>query len=231
MTTSTTARRVTAASCLVLTSALSVVSAILQPDFAQQGSERLEAIAAAGGSATISAVTFVLAQLPFIGAVLGIAYLLSNRAPKLAAIGAALGIVGAFGHSVFGGTALMMVTMAGESDAAPYGGLIDDFESSPFMVFAALGLLGTVLGLLLLAAGLWRADAAPRWVPVAIVAFIVVEFVGTSITAWASSVSSLLYLASFTALAVTVMRSPDDTGHARPSQRRSPSSPERIIQA
>jgi len=174
--------RLAAAASLLTTSVLSVISLLLQPEWGTSGVERLEIIDAAGASATVSGVTFVVAQLPFIGAVLAIAHLVRARAPRLAAMGAGLGIVGAFGHAVIGGTALMSLTMAaedGERDA--YGALLDRFESSPFMAFAALGLLGTVLGLLVLAVGMWRADAAPRWVPVGLVAFLVVEFVGTAL--------------------------------------------------
>ena len=68
--------------------------------------------------------------------------------------------------------------------------------------------LGTVLGLLILGIGLLRAKTGPLWIPYALWAFILVEFVGTNFSAWASLVSGLFYLASFCALAVTVWRSP-----------------------
>ncbi len=60
----------------------------------------------------------------------------------------------------------------------------------------------------MLAVGLWRARVAPRWAPIALGAFIVVEFVGASVSDWASQVASLIYLVSFTALAVAVWRTP-----------------------
>jgi hypothetical protein len=96
---------------------------------------------------------------------------------------------------------------ADEAQHATYGALIDDAESSPAMTFAAMGLLGTVPGLVLLAVGLWRAGVGPRWVPIALGAFVAVEFAGHSVSDWASHVASVIYLVSFTGLAVAVWRS------------------------
>lgn len=74
-----------------------------------------------------------------------------------------------------------------------------------------MGLLGTVLGLVLLTIGLWRSHVGPRWVPPALLAFMLVEFVGTAITPWAAAVGGTLQLAAFGALALTIVRSPLDS--------------------
>ena len=198
-------RRTIAAMSLMATAVLSVVSVALSPEFVSGGREQLDAIDDAGVTATISLFAFVLAQLPFLGAVLGVAHLLRERAPVLSSLGAALGVVGAFGHAVYGGAQLVSVTMVAEGgDREAYGAVLDKFQSSPAMAFAAMGLLGTVLGLLLLAIGLWRARVGARWVPAALGAFLVVEFVGANITEWASVLGGAIYLTAFTALAVTV---------------------------
>lgn len=198
-------RRTIAAMCLLATALLSVLSVVLAPEFVSGGREQLDAIDDAGATATISLFAFVLAQLPFLGAVLGVAHLLRERAPVLSSLGAALGVVGGFGHAVYGGAQLVSVTMVAEGgNREPYGAVLDEFQSSPAMAFAAMGLLGTVLGVLLLAIGLWRSRVGPRWVPAALGAFLVVEFVGASITEWASVLAGAMYLAAFTALALTI---------------------------
>lgn len=200
-------RRNAAALGLVSTAVLSTLSTMTAPEFPAGGAQRLDAIAVNLSSSAVSAGAFVLAQLPFIAAVLGLGHLLRSRAPVLSNVATTVALLGAFGHSVFGGGSLLYVVMAAdEAQHATYGALIDDAESSPVMTFAAIGLVGTVLGLILLAVGLWRARIAPRWVPIALGAFIVVEFVGGSVSDWASQVASLIYLVSFTALAVAVWR-------------------------
>ncbi len=212
-------RRNAAAIGLVATAVLSTLSAMTAPEFPAGGAERLDAIAANLSSSAVSAAAFTLAQLPFIAAVLGLGHLLRSRAPVLSNVATTLAVLGAFGHTVFGGGSLLYVAMAtDEAQHATYGPLIDDFESSPAMTFAAIGLVGTVLGLILLAVGLWRARVAPRWVPIALGAFIVVEFVGGSVSDWASQVASLIYLVSFTALAVAVWRTHAQDWATSPAQ-------------
>lgn len=198
-------RRNAAAIGLVSTAVLSTLSVMTAPEFPTGGAERLAAIAADLSSSAVSAAAFTLAQLPFMAAVLGLGHLLRSRAPVLSNVGTTLALLGAFGHTVFGGGSLLYVAMASdEAQHATYGGLVDDFESSPATAFAAMGLVGTVLGLILLAVGLWRARVGPRWVPIALGAFLVVEFVGASVSDWASQVASVIYLVSFTSLAVAV---------------------------
>ena len=202
-------RRNAAAIGLVSTAILSTLSTMTAPEFPAGGAERLDAIAANLSSSAVSAAAFTLAQLPFIAAVLGLGHLLRSHAPVLSNVATTLALLGAFGHTVFGGGSLLYVSMAAdEAQHATYGALIDDFESSPAMTFAAIGLVGTVLGLILLAVGLWRAQVGPRWVPIALGAFLLVEFVGPLVSDWASQAASVIYLVSFTALAVAVWRTP-----------------------
>jgi hypothetical protein len=78
----------------------------------------------------------------------------------------------------------------------------------PLMIIMMCGTAGTVLGLLILGIGLLRAKVGPRWVPYAIWAWLLVEFVGSNFTEWATLASGLLYVGILGTLAVTVWRSP-----------------------
>lgn len=201
--------RTVAASSLALNALLSVVAIALMPAFAESTTEYLAAVNGAGGAATVSAAAFVIAQLPFIIAVLGISHLVGLRAPILAIIGGTIGVIGGFGHAVFGGTQLAQLSMA--ADAANhdiYAALIDGGMPLPLMIIMMCGTVGTVLGLLVLGIGLLRAKAGPRWVPYAIWAWLLVEFVGSNFTEWATLASGLLYVGILGTLAVTVWRSP-----------------------
>lgn len=156
-------------------------------------------------------VAFTLAQLPFIAAVLGIGHLLRDRAPLVSNLGTTLAVIGAFGHSVYGGITMVQVTMAADEANRPvHAETLTQVESGPAVAFMAMGLLGTVLGILLLAIGLWRAHVAPRWAGPVLGAFLVIEFAGSAISDWASLVSVVLYVAAFTGLAVTIWRGPTE---------------------
>lgn len=202
-------RRAMGAVGLVTTAVLMVVSVIFQPEFPAGAADRLEAIKDGGTGAVVSAVTFTLAQLPLIAALLAVGHLVHERSPRLATIGTTLGVIGAFGHSVFGGVSMVQLSMAADDvNMDRHADLLESVESGPAAIFMAMGLLGTVLGILLLSIALWRARVAPRWTAPALWAFLAIEFVGTTFSDWASLVSVVLYAAAFSALAAEVLRRP-----------------------
>lgn len=214
MTNTASYRRTSAAVGLVLAAALMVVAMGTDVPFSGESEEVLAEMNAVGSRAWLSAITYALAQLPLIAGVLGIAHLLREGAPRLSNIGGTLAVVGAFGHTVHAGGVLLIVSMAqGQADRAALATALDEYASSPATVFSAMGLLGTVLGLLILTIGLWRSGVGPRWVPVALAAFLVVEFVGAAISPWASAAGGALYLSAFAALAVTIWNTPDGAWH------------------
>jgi len=198
-----------AAGCLVATALLSVISLLTMPTWPDGFEPLLATIDDNPTTSQISALTFVLSQLPFLVAVVAIGGLVIPRRRILGSLGVGLGIVGAFGHSVYGGVAMTQLAMAEDTaHHAVHADLLTDLESSPLVVFMAMGLIGTVLGLLLLAIGLWRSHATPSWIPAALGLFLVTEFVGSAVTDWAAYASSVLYLTAFTGIAVTVWQRP-----------------------
>jgi hypothetical protein len=76
------------------------------------------------------------------------------------------------------------------------------------MLFSLMGLAGTVIGLLLLAIAMFRTAVVPRWVPALLVAFLILEFAGSSLSSYASDVAGACYLIAFAALAVRLRRMP-----------------------
>jgi hypothetical protein len=202
-------RRELAAVCLVTTALLSGISLLTMPTWPDGFEALLATIDTHPTTSLISALTFVLAQLPLLVAAVAIGALVIPRKPLLGGLGVALTIIGAFGHSVYGGVAMIQLEMA--ADGAHHGvhaDLLTEAESGPLVAFMAMGLLGTVLGLILLAIGLWRSRSVAGWIPGALALFLVTEFVGSSITDWAAYASSSLYLAALTGLAVAVWQRP-----------------------
>ncbi|MGA8847643.1 MAG: hypothetical protein WB471_13590 [Nocardioides sp.] len=197
--------RLAAAASLVTTAALSIVSLLFEPGFPAEAADRLAAIEEAGTSATVSIVSFALAQLPFLAGVVAIALYSLTTAPKTAVAGGILAVLGGFGHAVVGGIGLSQLTMAASPERAAMAEAVESIEYGPAIPFMAMGLLGTVLGLLLLGIALFRSRLVPRWIPVALWAFILVEFVGTSLSEWASPAAGALYLAAFSGLALQLI--------------------------
>lgn len=187
----TPSRRLAAQVALVAGPMLMAGSTLTQPEFVDDGAAQLAHIDTT--AAAISAVLFLVAQLPQLVVFLAIGLLLLPSAPRLSAWGTGLGVLGCFGHTVFGGMSMSWLVMAhDESHRAIQGALLDDMNASPVMVFSALGLLGTVLGYLLVSIGLFRTRTGPVWVGPALWAFLVVEFVGTNISDSATYLSVLL---------------------------------------
>jgi DMSO/TMAO reductase YedYZ heme-binding membrane subunit len=204
-------RRGAAAVCLVLAGVLSATFIVLAtaPGWGSDGVARLQAVVDAGGTATVSFLAFAAYQLPLMIGLLGVAHLLRGRTPLLANLGATLAGVGAIGYAVYGGSQLVIPAMvADQSNLELFAQLRTDAEplTEPF---AALGMVGSVLGLLLLSIALWRAKLGPRWIPVTLWGFLAVEFAGTALSPAASGpVSAVLLLVALLSLAVLIQRSP-----------------------
>lgn len=190
------------AACLATASIASVTWVALQPPFPEGYDARLAAIDGAGTGGALSAFLFTLSQLPWLVAVVGIAWLAHRGSSRFATAGGTLAVLGAFGHAVFGGAMLVTVLMAAEvADRPVMAELLESIESSPLLVpFMAAGLLGTVLGTLLLGVALWRSRVVARWVPLVLWAFLVVEFIGSNLSEYAAYLSSVCLLLAFGAL-------------------------------
>lgn len=201
-------RRAVAVIALVGAPLLAAVSELLQPDLGAGSTERLAAMQ--GVRPAVSAVAFLLSQLPTLIAVLAIGTLIRVPARRLSAWGTSLGVVGAFGHTVFGGMSLVWLAMAdaGAAHRAAYAEVLDEVMNSPAMLFSIAGLAGTVLGVLLLSIGLFRGHVGPRWVAPVLWVFLVVEFVGTSLSPSAAYLSVLCFAAAFLGLARFAARQP-----------------------
>lgn len=196
------------AGSLVATALLSVVSLLTMPLWPDGFLALLDTIEQHPTSSLVSALSFVLAQLPFAVGALAVARLLGASMPRLAATVGTLLVLGAFGHSVYGGVALAQLSMAADVDHhEAHAAVLTDLESGPLVLFLAMGLIGTVAGLGLMAIGLWRTRVVAAWIPSALGLYLATEFVGSNVTHWAAYASALLYLGAFAGLAVAV-RSP-----------------------
>ena len=200
--------RLGVATSLAVGAVVTVVSVATMPDFSGDHVDRLQAVEVASGTSTLSALTWIVAQLLVGVGFVGVAHLARSRTPVLAVLAGVLLALQAFGHAVYGGVNLVMLSMAQDLDAvAVHAAVLTDVEAGPALPFMATGLLGTVLGMVVLAAALWRGRLGPRWLGPALVVWVVLEFAGGAVSSWAGYASALLYLVALGTLAVVVRRS------------------------
>jgi hypothetical protein len=216
----TPSRRVAAVTSLVAAPLLSGLYVALVTAPGTGGAERLAALAD-GGTATLGTVAFVISQLPLLIAILAIGRLLIDRAPRLSAWGTALGVLGCFGHAVYCGYLLVELELAqDEPHRAVHAALVDSISSSPLMQFALAGVGGTVLGILILSIGLFRTRTGPIWVAPALWAWLLLEFVGSSFSDYASYIGGLGFFVAFFALAAHIARADHpDPAHGGAAER------------
>jgi hypothetical protein len=202
-------RRTAVATSLVAAPVLALLSTALQPPFVEGYADRLADLDEAGVAGWLSNATFIVMQVPMLVAFLGIAHLLRHRTPRLANVAAALGVLATFGEAVMGGLGMAYLTMAGDAgNRELFAGVWEQVEGSPVMLFAMVGFLGTVLTIVLLSIGVFRSRIVPRWVPALVWAFLLLEFVGSNLSAFASYAGGLCLLVAYGALAAHVRHTP-----------------------
>ncbi len=128
----------------------------------------------------------------------------------LAHVGGALAFAGIVGWSGTTALGLAELEMAKGAERAAMVALVDRIQSSVgAALFLAMFLLGMFIGLIVLAVGLWRAGVAPRWVPLLVVAAVVLDVVGSTEQVAVAVVWVLLSLA-LGWVGATVLRLSDD---------------------
>jgi hypothetical protein len=202
-------RRNAAALALIAAPVLAVASRfVYRPTGGNQPTKLLTALHDAHGRALFGTVLFIASGLPFAVAALGIGHLLRGRFPTLSSIGAGLAVVGAFCDSIASAFTIVYTQMAQDlANKTAYAAVIKK-ASRVEGLFSILGILGTVIGLLLLSIGLFRSRIGHRWVGPLLWAFLLLEFIGSGISASIGLASVTLALIAYCALAATVRQSP-----------------------
>ncbi len=174
-----------------------------------QSGATLYATAAADSSRIwIAGLIFIASAILTVPAALGLAHLLRARCAVLGHLGAACLVIGAFGHMGNAVWQLMVSRVPGPGTAALTAYL--NRTSALALVLVPLMVLLDI-GLVLLAAGLLRARAVPRWAPwltiVTVAADFAVQF--TSITAtWPVTAVWGMLLVSFGSIGLLILKMP-----------------------
>lgn len=200
---------------LTLFAVLSFGFILLAPELPDNRADWPAAAAQAPGRAAASAHLFLWSQPVFAVACVGLALWLRPFSRRLAVAGGALGVLSGFMHLVPGSWALTELVMAEDpANYETYGQLLAAQEQSPHMIPYFVSGLGMVLGVLFLGIAHFRSQLPMRWAGPALWGWLVVEFVGTSISPWAVPLSAVLLLLGVGGLVAGLVR--DDAPVRRP---------------
>ena len=139
-------------------------------------------------------------------AFLAVAQRLGVRAPRTGALAAVALLAGMWGFTGIHLVGLLQLPAASLADPAAGAALLEAAQQDPVLglLFMAPFLLGCTVGMLALGVGLLRAGVGPRWVAVAWLVFIVLDF---SVGAVGPVDPHWLFLAGAVGFAVHVLRS------------------------
>jgi hypothetical protein len=179
-------RRYTAGAALVLSPALLVPQAVIDPTGDGSGEAMVTAATEQRGTMLASAVLLLISGILMAPAICGVLHQARDRGAALANTGAVLAALGAFGHAGIAMFSIMGSALAG-GDEAEMVAYVDRLNASPVLGYVAFPLILCFgLGVLVLPWAAWRAGAAHWWVPAvgttAVLAEQVLPFRSTPIT-------------------------------------------------
>jgi len=204
-----TGMRTVVAVTVVAAGALQVGGDLLEPD-TEGYAEKLAWVAGHQGTYTLSTILWFLSVPLLIGVAAVFIALGRVRSPKLAWTGGSLLILGMAALGVIQGVEAGIYVGAAGTDLGPdlAEQMFTALDSSAFAGVVFISMLGGSLGgMLVSVVSLWRSRTVPRWAPVLLAAFIVLDFVG------AVPVVHTLLLLGLAGVAYGVVRSRPDAAH------------------
>ena len=162
-------RKTLAAIGLILGPLALLAANIVEPDTADEGAEYLADVAKNAGRLETSTILYIIGFTALIAGVVGIVHVVRERGVVLAHIAGVIAAVGLVFFVALVTTSLYDISLAQNAARAEavkaYDG-VEDLTAAYVILIPAL--LGTMIGLILLAVAAWRARFAPVWVPVVV---------------------------------------------------------------
>jgi hypothetical protein len=156
-----------------------------------------------------SGIWLAAAAIDFVAAVcltLGLPAVLALFDRRGRALGLAGAVALAFGFLGTAGYAMMLVFFRAlvATDTITGRGLEETLHDAGLLAFVYAWFAGLLLGELLVGFGLLRARTTPRWVPLALIAHVVLALLATLLPGWMDRVTVLLFVAGLAGIAVQV---------------------------
>jgi hypothetical protein len=214
-------RRLGAGLCMIAAPLALLVGALLHPTGYGSANEHMAAIAEDPGRNYASHTVILAGLVLFLGAVLGLVHLLAERAPAAANVGGVLAVVGLFGATAIIAVDGVAFSQMGrpEANAEEMAALLDrTMESAGARAIAVVGAVSFLLGMLVLAYGLWRTRAVPLWIALGVAAAAIVFFLGqVTDNPVAFAIAFALYLVTLGAVGWTILSGSDDDWAREPA--------------
>lgn len=213
MTTGTTTarrlRRWTAGASLVLFPALLVPQALIDPAEGGSGEVMLAAATDSRGALTASALLLLVSGILMAPAAAGVLHQARDRGAGLANTGAALSVLGGFGHAGIAIFYIAALALPG-GDRGEMVAYIDRLNESAALGAVAFPLILCFgLGVAVLPWGAWRAGAVHWWVPAVATAAVAAEMLLPFRTTVSIVLSLVAITAAYAALGLQVLRMTD----------------------
>lgn len=220
-------RRKVAGLCLITAPLLLGMALLLHPGEGEAG--LVQTIADNPGRTEAASLLIIASSVLFVPALMGILNLVRDRGVTLIHIGVGLALIGVIGHAVWSGFQVVLAGLTRSGlDQAQLAAAVEGGGPPPagLIVVMLTFLVGFFLGMLVLAAGLWRSRTVPKWVPLGIVLLAVSDFVpvpgGSIVGAIASFLATMLLVACFGAIGVKLLTISDtdwEQGQVSPGER------------
>ena len=214
-------RRTVSGLCLIAAPLVLGAALLLHPGEGEAG--LVQTIADNPSRTEAASLLIIASSVLFVPALMGILNLVRDRGVALVHIGVGLALIGVIGHAVWSGFQVVLAGLTQSSlDQAQLAAAVEGGGPPPagFIAIMLMFLVGFFLGLLLLAAGLWRSGIVPKWVPLGIVLLAVSDFVpvpgGPIVGAIASFLATMLFVGCFGAIGVKLLAMPNadwEQGH------------------
>jgi hypothetical protein len=211
------------AACLIVAPTLLLSSALAAPPLKAAPADQLSVIADHPDRWYWYAVLILAGSVLLVPALAALTSLIVPRSPRLALTGGGLALVGSLIAIADAGNELVVSRMVGAgTDRAQMVGVLDRYQTdTAISVIFTIGGLSVLLGVLLLAIGLYRSSAVPSWVAAAVPVGAVLNVVGLSVGNTPAVIGSCLVLLAALARVASALH-PVGDGHASPTATATP---------
>jgi hypothetical protein len=204
-------RKMVAGCCMVVGPLLVLAAFVVSPAIHTGARAQLVAFSAHPDRLLISTLATLAAVVLLVGAVLGLMHMLRERMAAYGHAGGIMSLVGLVSIAAFSGAGLLAWQMVGDGIQATDVSAWDGFTHATASVVAlsVMGWVGTV-GLITLAAGLWRARVVDWWMAAAIAVGVVLITLSTPLESVAVGIAgSALMLVGMGSIGTMVLRETD----------------------
>jgi hypothetical protein len=158
-------RKTVAGACMVLAPLLFLIAFVVSPEFETEAGKQLSVAADNVDRFYAANLVALIGLMLVVPAILGVMHMIRERRPAYSGLGGGLALIGVFASMVGQGVALVVWEMARHgADSAGNTAVIDGVihDAGTVLPIYILGYIG-VVGVVVLAAGLWMSRVVDWW--------------------------------------------------------------------